>query len=93
MTGQQRAVLWIGLILVGLNMVAHWSDIRSVIFTGAGITSGIPGGGGISGGDSGSGGLGGIIGRAGKKALGGIVPGGSGLLSTNPQNTKDVTLV
>jgi hypothetical protein len=46
MTGQQRAVLWIGLILVGLNLVTRWKDIRSVIFSGAGITSGIPSSGG-----------------------------------------------
>jgi hypothetical protein len=50
MSGQQRAVLWIGLILVGLNLVQHWPTIKQVIFTGAGITSGIPGssGGGFS---------------------------------------------
>lgn len=90
MTGQQRAVLWIGLILVGLNLVARWSEIRSVIFTGAGITSGISG----TGGSSDSGGLGGIIGRAGKGALKGIMPGGGGLLAANPpQQTKDVTVV
>ena len=42
MNGQQRAVLWIGLILVGLNLVSHWTEIVGVIFNGAGITSGIP---------------------------------------------------
>lgn len=89
MTGQQRAVLWIGLILVGLNLVAHWQEIRSVIFTGAGITSGISG----TGGSSDSGGLGGIIGRAGIGALKGIIPGGSLLAANPPQQTKDVTLV
>jgi hypothetical protein len=41
MTGQQRAVLWIGLILVGLNLVSHWKEITTVIFSGAGITGGI----------------------------------------------------
>lgn len=93
MTGQQRAVLWIGLILIGLNLVAHWSEIRAVIFTGADITSGIPGS-ASSGGSSDSGGLGGIIGRAGKGALRGIMPGGGGLLAANPpQQTKNVTLV
>jgi len=49
MTGQQRAVLWIGLILVGLNLVGHWKEITAVIFTGSGLTSGI-GSGGSSGG-------------------------------------------
>jgi hypothetical protein len=48
--GQQRAVLWIGLILVGLNLVRHWASIRDVIFSGAGITSGIGGGSSSSGG-------------------------------------------
>lgn len=52
MTGQQRAVLWIGLILVGLNLAMHWSQIATVIFSGSGITSGISGGSS----DSGSGG-------------------------------------
>lgn len=42
MTGQQKAVLWIGLILVGLNLVGHWKDITAVIFSGAGIGGGIP---------------------------------------------------
>jgi hypothetical protein len=41
MNGQQRAVLWIGLILVGLNLVSHWKEIVGVIFTGSGITGGI----------------------------------------------------
>lgn len=50
MTGQQRAVLWIGLILVGLNLVGHWKEITSVIFSGAGIGGGIPTPGGSSGG-------------------------------------------
>ena len=54
MNGQQRAVLWIGLILVGLNLVRHWSEIVGVIFKGAGITSGISG-------QSNGGGLGSLI--------------------------------
>jgi hypothetical protein len=44
MNGQQRAVLWIGLILVGLNLVGHWAEIKSVIFTGADITTGFTSG-------------------------------------------------
>jgi len=55
MTGQQRTVLWIGLILVGINLVRHWKEISSIIFNGAGITSGI--GSGSSGGSSGGGGI------------------------------------
>lgn len=50
MNGQQRAVLWIGLILVGLNLVSRWAEIKSVIFTGSGITSGFGSGGSSSGG-------------------------------------------
>lgn len=51
MNGQQKAVLWMGLILIGLNLVSHWPSIKSIIFKGAGITSGI-------GGSSGGGGIG-----------------------------------
>lgn len=36
MSGKQRAVLWIGLILIAVNLVRKWSEIRSVIFSGAG---------------------------------------------------------
>jgi hypothetical protein len=43
MNGQQRAVLWIGLILLGLNLALRWSEIKAVIFNGAGMTVGIPG--------------------------------------------------
>jgi hypothetical protein len=50
MSGQQKAVLWIGLILVGLNLVGHWKEITSVIFSGAGIGGGIPTPGGSNGG-------------------------------------------
>ena len=53
MNGQQRTVLWIGLILVGLNLVGHWSEIRAVIFNGAGITSGFGSGGSSSNGGGG----------------------------------------
>jgi hypothetical protein len=38
MNGKQKAVLWLGLIMVGLNLVLKWSEIRDVIFGGAGIT-------------------------------------------------------
>jgi hypothetical protein len=47
MTGRQKAVLWLGLILIGLNLVSKWSEIKSVIFQGSGITAppgtGLPG--------------------------------------------------
>jgi hypothetical protein len=32
MSGKQRAVLWIGLIIIALNLVSKWSEIKSVIF-------------------------------------------------------------
>lgn len=50
MNGQQKAVLWMGLILVALNLASHWPSIKSIIFAGAGITSGIGGSGGSGGG-------------------------------------------
>ena len=34
MTGKQSAVLWIGIILIALNLVKNWSQIKAVIFTG-----------------------------------------------------------
>jgi hypothetical protein len=81
MNGQQRAVLWIGLILVGLNLVQHWASIRDVIFSGAGITSGIG-----SGSSSSSGGLPGL------HSLIPTLPGSGGalpitMLSTNKTKT------
>jgi hypothetical protein len=39
MNGKQRAVLWIGLLLIGLNLVMKWKDIVSVIFSGAGVSA------------------------------------------------------
>lgn len=55
MTGKQRAVLWIGLILIAFNLVRKWSEISSIIFSGAGAPagsgstpSGSPSGGGNS---------------------------------------------
>ena len=39
MTNSQRTVLWLGLILVALNLFMKWSAIKAVIFSGAGLTS------------------------------------------------------
>jgi hypothetical protein len=52
MSGKQRAVLWIGLILIAFNIVRKWSEISSIIFAGAGgpIGSGSTPSGGQSGG-------------------------------------------
>lgn len=36
MSGKQRAVLWIGLILIAVNLVRKWPEISSIIFSGAG---------------------------------------------------------
>ena len=41
MNGSQRAVLWIGLLLIVFNLVRKRSEISSVIFSGS---SGSPGG-------------------------------------------------
>jgi uncharacterized membrane protein YgcG len=49
MTGKQRAVLWLGLILVAVNLVRKWPEISAIIFTGAGTTSPPATGGGSSG--------------------------------------------
>lgn len=51
MNGSQRAVLWIGLILVAFNLVRRWPEIAGVIFSGAGgsgVSSSNPNSGGIS---------------------------------------------
>lgn len=44
MTGKQSAVLWIGLILIGLNLAMKWGDIKNVIFSSpsSGSSSGGP---------------------------------------------------
>jgi hypothetical protein len=82
MNGQQRAVLWIGLILIGLNLVKHWSDISSVIFSGAGIGAGI----GSSSNSNSSGGIISLIPGAIGSALHDL-PGGM-FLSSPVHNTK-----
>jgi hypothetical protein len=33
MTGEQNAVLWVGLILIGLNLILQWPTIKKVLFT------------------------------------------------------------
>ena len=43
MSGKANAVLWIGLLIIALNLVSKWGEVKSVIFSGS------------SGGDSGSG--------------------------------------
>jgi hypothetical protein len=40
MSGKQRAVLWLGIILIALNLVKNWSQIKSVIFTGSSTAGG-----------------------------------------------------
>jgi hypothetical protein len=47
MSGKASAVLWIGLILVALNLISQWSTIKAVIFTGSGSKA-PSGGGGIT---------------------------------------------
>jgi hypothetical protein len=51
MTGHQKAVLWIGLIIVAANLVMKWSSIRSIIFgssSGGSTSNANPNSGGIS---------------------------------------------
>lgn len=48
MNGKQKAVMWIGLILVAANLVMKWSSIRAIIFSGAGTASSTSPGPGIS---------------------------------------------
>lgn len=58
MSGKQRAVLWLGIILIALNLISKWSEIKSVIFTGSGsANSGGSSSGGSSGGSFGIGSL------------------------------------
>jgi hypothetical protein len=48
MTGKQTAVIWIGLIIVILNLVSQWSSIKSIIFGGSSSSSSTPSSGGTS---------------------------------------------
>jgi hypothetical protein len=57
MSGKQRAVLWLGVILIALNLVSKWSEIKGVIFTGS---STAPSGGGSGSGSSSTPGIGGL---------------------------------
>lgn len=42
MNDKERIVLWMGLILIGMNLVSNWAQIKAIIFTGAGTQT--PGG-------------------------------------------------
>jgi len=53
MNSKERIVLWMGLILIGLNLVSNLSQIKAIIFTGAGTVT-------PAGGNSGSSGSGGF---------------------------------
>jgi hypothetical protein len=75
MSGKQRAVLWLGIILITLNLVKNWKEISSVIFTGSSTAGG-------SGSKSGSGSTPGIGGLGFPFNIGGIV----GLTSNTPPN-------
>lgn len=41
MTSDQKTVLWIGLIMVILNIVVHIAEVKSVIFSGPSTAGGI----------------------------------------------------
>jgi hypothetical protein len=49
-SGHQKAVLWIGLIIVAANLVMKWPSVRSIIFSGSGgsTSNANPNSGGIS---------------------------------------------
>jgi hypothetical protein len=66
MTSQGKTVMWIGLFLIGMNIIINWQQIRALIFTGPSSSGG--GGGGLL-----PGGVGGIIGN--------LLPGGAELRS------------
>jgi hypothetical protein len=48
MSGKASAVLWLGLILITLNLISEWSTIKSVLFTGSPSSSGSSGSGSSS---------------------------------------------
>jgi hypothetical protein len=54
MSGKQRAVIWMGLILIAFNLARRWKDISAIIFSGAGAggTTTSPGSGNTGGGHS-----------------------------------------
>lgn len=89
MTRDQETILWLGLILVALNVIVHLSDFKAVIFGGP-VNAGkggvnIPGIGNVGG----SSGIFPTIGPFTITPLGPII-GGTGLLSSTtpaPQNT------
>lgn len=48
MNGPQRAVLWIGLIMITFNLVRKWSEIKGVIFSSSAPPTTPSSGGGVS---------------------------------------------
>jgi hypothetical protein len=82
-TGKQNAVLWIGLIIVALNLVSKWSSIRSIIFAGASATGSS---GGVSSSDPASGGISTVPG-IGAPASGGVTIPFGGMPVTVPLST------
>jgi hypothetical protein len=79
-SGKQNAVIWIGLIIVALNLVSKWSSIRSIIFSGA------SGSGGVSSSDPASGGISTVPG-IGAPASGGVTIPFGGMPITIPLST------
>lgn len=39
MTSKQRTVIWLGLIIVALNILIKWRTIRGIVFAGASSTA------------------------------------------------------
>lgn len=38
MTRQQSTIIWLGLTLIAMNIIVHWSQLRTVIF-GSGVSA------------------------------------------------------
>ena len=41
-------VLWLGLLMIALNLVKDWSSVRNIIFQGSGSTAPASGSGGVN---------------------------------------------
>lgn len=48
MNKTSNAILWVGLFLIGMIIVAHWSEIRKLIFTSEKTTTNTGSKGGVS---------------------------------------------
>lgn len=49
MTTSQTTILWLGLALIAMNLILHWSDFKKVVFTSPATSSSSGGSGGLFG--------------------------------------------